>query len=156
QTGGAGQFAEVSLRVEPNAGNGFEFLSQVVGGSISSSFFPSIEKGVRSVLEQGVIAGFPIVDVQANVFDGQERPVDSTDSAVQAAGGEGYGEALQEAHPVLCERVMEVKVTVPESMMGDIMGDLNTRRARVQGMDNDGPRSIVTASVPLAEMMRYG
>ncbi len=156
QTGGAGQFAEVSLRVEPNPGNGFEFKSEVVGGSISSSFFPSIEKGVRSVLENGVIAGYPIVDVKAIVFDGKEHPVDSKDIAFQTAGREAFREAFQEAKPVLFEPIMEIKVTVPESMMGDIMGDLNTRRARVQGMDNDGPRSIVTATVPLAEMMRYG
>ena len=156
QTGGAGQFAEVSLRVEPNAGNGFEFKSQVVGGAISSSFYPSIEKGVHSVLEHGVIAGYPIVDVKAIVFDGKEHPVDSKDIAFQTAGREAFREAFMEANPVLFEPIMEVKITVPESMMGDIMGDLNTRRARVQGMDNDGPRSIVTATVPLAEMMRYG
>ena len=156
QTGGAGQFAEVSLRVEPNVGNGFEFKSQVVGGAISSSFYPSIEKGVHSVLEHGVIAGYPIVDVKAIVFDGKEHPVDSKDIAFQTAGREAFREAFMEASPVLFEPIMEVKITVPESMMGDIMGDLNTRRARVQGMDNDGPRSIVTATVPLAEMMRYG
>ena len=156
QTGGAGQFAEVSLRVEPNAGNGFEFKSAVVGGAISSSFLPSIEKGVHSVLEHGVIAGFPIVDVKAIVFDGKEHPVDSKDIAFQTAGREAFREAFNEANPVLFEPIMEVKITVPEAMMGDIMGDLNTRRARVQGMDNDGPRGIVTATVPLAEMMRYG
>jgi elongation factor G len=156
QTGGAGQFAEVSLRVEPNPGNGFEFKSAVVGGAISSSFFPSIEKGIRSVLEQGVIAGYPIVDVQAVVFDGKEHPVDSKDIAFQTAGREAFREAFAEAKPILYEPIMEVRITVPESMMGDIMGDLNTRRARVQGMDNDGPRGIVTATVPLAEMMRYG
>jgi elongation factor G len=156
QTGGAGQFAEVSLRVEPNAGNGFEFKSAVVGGAISSSFFPSIEKGVRSVLENGVIAGYPIVDVKAIVFDGKEHPVDSKDIAFQTAGREAFRECFMAANPVLFEPIMEVKITVPESMMGDIMGDLNTRRARVQGMDNEGPRSVVTATVPLAEMMRYG
>jgi elongation factor G len=156
QTGGAGQFAEVSLRVEPNPGNGFEFKSAVVGGAISSSFFPSIEKGIRSVLEQGVIAGYPIVDVMAVVFDGKEHPVDSKDIAFQTAGREAFREAFVEAKPILYEPIMEVRITVPESMMGDIMGDLNTRRARVQGMDNEGPRGIVTATVPLAEMMRYG
>jgi elongation factor G len=156
QTGGAGQFAEVSMRVEPNPGSGFEFKSAVVGGAISSSFYPSIEKGVHSVLEHGVIAGYPIVDVKAVVFDGKEHPVDSKDIAFQTAGREAFREAFAEANPVLYEPIMEVKITVPESMMGDIMGDLNTRRARVQGMDNDGPRSIVTATVPLAEMMRYG
>ncbi len=156
QTGGAGQFAEVSMRVEPNPGQGFEFKSAVVGGAISSSFYPSIEKGVHSVLENGVIAGYPIVDVKAIVFDGKEHPVDSKDIAFQTAGREAFREAFAEANPILFEPIMEVKITVPESMMGDIMGDLNTRRARVQGMDNEGPRSVVTATVPLAEMMRYG
>lgn len=156
QSGGAGQFAEVSLRVEPNAGNGFEFKSAVVGGAISGSFIPSIEKGIHSVLEQGVIAGFPIVDVRAVVFDGKEHPVDSKDIAFQTAGREAFREAFMEGTPVLFEPIMEVKITVPEAMMGDIMGDLNTRRARVQGMDTEGPRSIVTATVPQAEMMRYG
>jgi elongation factor G len=156
QSGGAGQFAEVSLRVEPNAGNGFEFKSAVVGGAISGSFIPSIEKGIHSVLEQGVMAGFPIVDVRAVVFDGKEHPVDSKDIAFQTAGREAFREAFMEGTPVLFEPIMEVKITVPEAMMGDIMGDLNTRRARVQGMDTEGPRSIVTATVPQAEMMRYG
>ena len=103
-----------------------------------------------------MIAGYPIVDVKAVVFDGKEHPVDSKDIAFQTAGREAFREAFVEANPVLFEPIMEVKITVPESMMGDIMGDLNTRRARVQGMDNEGPRSIVTATVPLAEMMRYG
>ena len=156
QTGGAGQFAEVSMRVEPNPGGGFEFKSAVVGGAISSSFLPSIEKGVQSVLDQGVIAGFPIVDVRAVVYDGKEHPVDSKDIAFQTAGREAFRDAFMEGSPVLFEPIMEVKITVPESMMGDIMGDLNTRRARVQGMDTEGPRSIVTATVPQAEMMRYG
>ncbi|MEP7294465.1 MAG: elongation factor G, partial [Chloroflexota bacterium] len=129
QTGGAGQFAEVSMRVEPNAGNGYEFKSAVVGGSISGSFLPSIEKGVHSVLEHGVIAGFPIVDVKAVVYDGKEHPVDSKDIAFQTAGREAFREAFAEASPVLFEPIMEVKITVPEAMMGEIMGDLNTRRA---------------------------
>ncbi len=156
QTGGAGQFAEVSLRVEPNPGNGFEFEKKIVGGAISASFIPSIEKGIHSTLEQGVMAGFPVVDVKAIVFDGKEHPVDSKDIAFQTAGREAFREAFMEASPALFEPIMEVKVTVPDSMMGDIMGDLNTRRARVQGMENDGPRAIVVALVPQAEMMRYG
>ncbi|MBC7811603.1 MAG: elongation factor G, partial [Burkholderiales bacterium] len=156
QTGGAGQFGEVSLRVEPNPGGGFEYSTQIYGGSISQSFIPSIEKGIRSVLPQGVIAGFTVVDVKAVVFDGKEHPVDSKDIAFQIAGREAFKEAFSEANPVLLEPIMDVQITVPEAMMGDIMGDLNTRRARVQGMDNEGVRSIVTAIVPLAEMMRYG
>jgi len=156
QTGGAGQFAEVSLRVEPNPGSGFEFESQVVGGAISSSFFPSIQKGINSVLEAGVIAGYPVVDVKAVVFDGKMHPVDSKDIAFQIAGREGFKEAFLQANPVLQEPIMDVRITVPEELMGDILGDLNTRRGRVQGMDTEAGRSIVSAQVPLAEMMRYG
>lgn len=156
QTGGAGQFAEVALRVEPNTANGFEFKSEVFGGAISSSFYPSIEKGIVSTLGQGVIAGYPVVDVRAIVYDGKEHPVDSKDIAFQIAGREAFKEAFAAAQPVLQEPIMLVKVVVPESMMGDILSDLNTRRGRVQGMDTEGAKSTVTAQVPLAEMMRYG
>jgi elongation factor G len=156
QTGGAGQFAEVSMRVVPNPGNGYEFESQIVGGAIASSFFPSIQKGINSVLEEGIIAGYPVVDVKAIIFDGKMHPVDSKDIAFQIAGREAFREAFQEANPVLLEPIMDVKITVPEALMGDIMGDLNTRRGRVQGMDSEAGRSVVSAQVPLAEMMRYG
>jgi elongation factor G len=156
QTGGAGQFGEVALRLEPNHGAGYEFKSAVVGGAIAGSFFPSIEKGIHSVLEEGVLAGFPIVDVRAVVFDGKMHPVDSKDIAFQIAGREAFREAFQEASPVLMEPIMNVQITVPEALMGDVLGDLNTRRARVQGMETEGPRSMITAQVPLAEMMRYG
>lgn len=156
QTGGAGQFAEVSLRVEPNPGNGYAFSSEVFGGAISSSFYPSIDKGIQSVLGQGVIAGYPVIDVKAIVYDGKEHPVDSKDIAFQVAGREGFKEAFMAAGPVLLEPIADIKVIVPESMMGDILGDLNTRRARVQGMDTEGSKSVVSAQVPLAEIMRYG
>jgi elongation factor G len=156
QTGGAGQFGEVSMHVEPNPGKGYEFAWAVVGGAISSSFQPSIDKGVQSVMSNGVIAGFPIDDVKVTVFDGKEHPVDSKDIAFQIAGREAFKEAFQAAGPVLLEPIMDVRIIVPESMMGDILGDLNTRRARVQGMDTEAARSVVTAQVPLAEMLRYG
>lgn len=156
QTGGAGQFAEVSMRVLPNPGEGFVFETDIFGGSISQSFWPSIEKGINSVLANGVIAGFPVVDVKAVIFDGKEHPVDSKDIAFQIAGREGFKQAFQEAAPVLLEPIMDVQITVPESMMGDIMGDLNTRRGRVLGMDTVGNKSVVRAQVPLAEMLRYG
>jgi elongation factor G len=156
QTGGAGQFAEISLRLEPNTGNGYEYETKIFGGSISQSFLPSINKGIQSVLPEGVIAGFPVVDVKATVFDGKEHPVDSKDIAFQIAGREGFREAFNDAGPVLQEPIMNVRISVPETMMGDIMGDLNTRRGRVQGMDSEANKSIVNAQVPLAEMLRYG
>lgn len=156
QTGGAGQFAEVSLRVEPNPDSNYEFKSEVVGGAIAGSFFPSIEKGINQLLDVGIIAGYPVVNVRAIVFDGKMHPVDSKDIAFQVAGRESFREAFKAAGPVLLEPIMDLKITVPESMMGDILGDLNTRRARVQGMDTEGNKSVVSAQAPLAEMLRYG
>jgi elongation factor G len=156
QSGGAGQFAEVSMRVEPNPDSNYEFKSEVVGGAIAGSFFPSIEKGIHQVLDVGIIAGYPVVNVRAIVFDGKMHPVDSKDIAFQVAGRESFREAFKAAGPVLLEPIMDLKITVPESMMGDILGDLNTRRARVQGMDTEGNKSVVSAQAPLAEMLRYG
>jgi elongation factor G len=156
QTGGAGQFAEVHLRLEPlPRDSGFEYEWDVFGGAISRSFESSIEKGIRRVLEQGVIAGYPVVDVRAAVYDGKEHPVDSKDIAFQIAGREVFKLVMMGAGPVLLEPIYEVVITVPEEYTGDIMGDLNTKRARVQGMDQSGGKSIVTALVPLAEMQRY-
>jgi elongation factor G len=156
QSGGAGQFGEVSLRVLPNQGEGFVYETDIFGGAISQQFIPSIEKGIMQVLPNGVIAGYPIVDVKVVVFDGKEHPVDSKDIAFQIAGREAFKEAFMDAGPVLLEPIMDVKITVPEPMMGDIMSDLNTRRGRVQGMDTIASKSVVSAQVPLAEMMRYG
>ncbi len=157
QTGGAGQFAEVHLRVEPlERGAGFEFASEIVGGAISQPFVQSTEKGVRQVLETGVIAGYPVVDTKAVVFDGKEHPVDSKDIAFQIAGRESFKECFRAAGPVLLEPILNVRVSVPEAYMGDIMSDMNTRRGRVQGMDNVGGKSVVTAQVPQSEMLRYG
>ncbi len=156
QSGGAGQFAEVSLRVEPNPDSNFEFKSEVVGGAIAGSFFPSIEKGINQVLDVGIIAGYPVVNVRAVVFDGKMHPVNSKDIAFQVAGRESFREAFKAAGPVLLEPIMDLRIIVPESMMGDILGDLNTRRARVQGMDTEGSKSVVSAQAPLAEMLRYG
>lgn len=156
QTGGAGQFAEVHLRLEPlTRGEGFEFDNEIFGGAISASFVASTEKGVRQVLNQGVIAGFPVVDVKAVVYDGKEHPVDSKDIAFQIAGREAFKQAFNSASPSLLEPIMDVTVIVPESNMGDVLSDLNTRRARVQGMDTQANKSIVTAQAPLAEMQRY-
>jgi len=156
QTGGAGQFAEVHLRLEPlPRGAGFEYGWEVFGGAISSSFQPSIEKGIRQVLEQGVIAGYPVVDVRAVVYDGKEHPVDSKDIAFQIAGREAFKKVMLGAGPVLLEPIYKVTITVPEEYTGDVMGDLNTKRARVLGMEQQGGKSIITALAPLAEMQRY-
>jgi elongation factor G len=156
QTGGAGQFAEVHMRVEPRERDeGYEFKWEVVGMNVSKTFGPSIDKGVRAVMEQGVIAGYPVVDVLAAVYDGKEHPVDSKDIAFQIAGREVFKLAVKEARPVLLEPIYKYTITVPEEFMGDVLGDLNTRRAQVLGMDQVGDNSVVTALVPLAEMQRY-
>jgi elongation factor G len=155
QTGGAGQFAEVFMRAEPYVEEEFSFTNDVFGGAVSSNFMPAIEKGVRSVMKEGVIAGYPILNVHVSVYDGKEHPVDSKPVAFEIAGREAFKLAFRDGGPVLREPIMNVKITVPEANMGDIMGDLNTRRARVQGMDTEKGRSIVNAQVPLAEMQRY-
>jgi len=156
QTGGAGQFAEVHMRVEPRERHaGFEFAWEVVGMNVSKTFGPSIEKGVRAVMEQGAIAGYPVVDVKAAVFDGKEHPVDSKDIAFQIAGREVFKQAVKQAGPVLLEPIYRFVMIVPEDYMGDVLSDLNTRRAQVLGMEQTAGTGTVTALVPLAEMQRY-
>jgi elongation factor G len=155
QTGGAGQFAEVHMRVRPSEEEDFEFQNKVFGGAISSSYMPAIEKGVRGVMKQGVVAGYQLTKIHVEVFDGKEHPVDSKAIAFEIAGREAFKAAFREASPVLLEPIMNVRITVPEANMGDVLGDLNTRRARVQGMDQERGHGVVTAQVPLAEMQRY-
>lgn len=156
QSGGAGQFAEVWMRVEPmERGAGFEFASAVVGGSISGPFIPSIEKGVRQVLEEGAVAGYHIVDTKAIVYDGKEHPVDSKDIAFQIAGREVFKMAIKNAKPILLEPIYTVQVRCPEDHMGDIMGDISTRRGKILGMEAIGKFQIVKALIPLAELHDY-
>ncbi len=155
QSGGSGQFGEVHLRVEPLADADFEFVNDVFGGAVSSSYMPAIEKGIRSVMKEGVIAGYPVQRVKVAVFDGKEHPVDSKPIAFEIAGREAFKLAFKDANPVLNEPIMLVKITVPEENMGDVLGDLNTRRARVQGMLTEKGHSVVSAHVPLVEMLRY-
>jgi elongation factor G len=155
QTGGAGQFGEVAMRIEPSPEEEYQFSNDVFGGAVSSSYMPAIEKGIKSVMKEGAIAGYPIKNVKVSVYDGKEHPVDSKPVAFEIAGREAFKLAVKDASPVLLEPIMNVRIVVPEAHMGDVLGDLNTRRARVQGMDNEKGHSIVTAQVPLAEMLRY-
>ncbi|MFQ5578121.1 MAG: elongation factor G, partial [Anaerolineae bacterium] len=157
QTGGAGQFGEIELRLEPlERGSEFEFASKIFGGAVSSVYLPSVEKGIKQVLGQGVLAGSPIVDLKAVAVDGKEHPVDSKDIAFQIAGRECFKQAFLAAGPVLLEPVMEIRVTVPEENTGDVMGDLTTKRAQVQGMEQIKGDTVITALAPLAEIQRYG
>ena len=156
QTGGAGEFAEVWMRIEPlERGQQYEFVNKVVGGSISAGYVSSAEKGVKAVMVQGVIAGYPVVDVKVTVYDGKEHPVDSKDVAFQKAGREAFKLAVEKAKPVLLEPVVNLEVTFQSDVVGDITGDLNRRRARVQGMDAEGEFQTLKALVPLAELNDY-
>jgi elongation factor G len=143
------------MRIEPLQESDYEFSWDVFGGAISSSYQTSIEKGIKSVMKDGVIAGFPLSRVKVSVYDGKEHPVDSKPVAFEIAARECFKLAVKDSAPVLLEPIMNVRIVVPESNMGDILGDMNTRRARVQGMDNEKGHSVVTAQVPLAEMQRY-
>jgi len=156
QTGGAGQFAEVWLRVEPlPRGSGFEFVDDVVGGAIPRPFVVSCEKGIKAALESGVLAGFPVVDVRAVVYDGKTHPVDSKDIAFQTAARHGFKEAVQKAKPAILEPIMDVDIVVPDEFMGDIAGSLNSRRGRVMGMEPGDGSQTIKAKVPLEEMYKY-
>jgi elongation factor G len=155
QTGGSGQFGEVHLRVEAAQDTDFELSWDVVGGSISQSYNSSITKGIQAVMKEGILAGFPISGVRVSVYDGKEHPVDSKPVAFEIAGREAFKLAFMDANPVLYEPLMTVKVFIPEGHMGDILGDMNTRRARVQGMETEKGHSIVTVTVPQVEMLRY-
>ena len=155
QTGGAGQFGEVWLKIEPYPEGDFDFTDELVGMNLSKSYLPAIEKGIRATLQQGVTAGFPLSNVRVIVYDGKEHPVDSKPVAFEIAGREAFKIAVAEAGPVLFEPIMNVRVTVPDAYMGEIMGDMNTRRGRVHGTESERGRTVVIAHVPLAEMLRY-
>jgi len=154
QSGGAGQFADITLEVSASEED-YEFSWDVFGGVISNNYRPAIEKGIKRVMQDGVMAGFPVHNVKISVYDGKEHPVDSKPVAFEIAAREAFKLAFKEASPVMLEPIMDVQVIVPESNMGDILGDLNTRRARVQGMNNEKGKSLINAHVPLAEMQRY-
>jgi elongation factor G len=157
QTGGAGQFGEVYLRVEPmERGKGFEFVDEVFGGAIPGQFIPAIEKGIREVLETGAIAGYPIHDVKVVVTDGKHHAVDSKEVAFKAAGKWAFRDAISKAHPVLLEPLVDMEVTVPEEKMGAITGDLSGKRGRIVGTDVvAGGLAVVRAQAPLSEVMQY-
>lgn len=156
QTGGHGQFGIAWVEIEPlERGKGFEFVDKIVGGVIPKQFIPSVEKGIRKAMEEGYLAGYPIVDLRATVYDGKYHPVDSSDISFQIAGSLALKNAMAEADPYLLEPIMNVEILVPEAFMGDVMGDLNAKRGRILGMEAVGGLQRVRAQVPLAEMLRY-
>jgi elongation factor G len=157
QTGGHGQYGHVFLEIEPlPRGSGFEFGDRVVGGSVPKNYIPAVEKGVRESLGEGHLAGFPVVDVKVTLYDGSYHPVDSSEMAFKLAASQAFRKCMDAARPVLLEPIMDLEVRVPEQYVGDIMSDLNTRRARVLGMAPDSDATVIQAQVPASEIQRYG
>ncbi|MEK7270639.1 MAG: elongation factor G, partial [Planctomycetota bacterium] len=156
QTGGHGQYGEVFLRLEPKArGEGFEFADEVKGGTIPRQYIPGVEKGIRETLARGVIAGYHVTDVRAAVFYGSYHDVDSSEASFKIAGSRAFQEGFKAAKPVLIEPIVKIEITIPNSMSGAILGDLNGRRGRIQGMDTFGKYQTIKAEVPLAEVATY-
>jgi elongation factor G len=157
QTGGRGQYGHVWLRVEPREpGSGFEFINKIVGGVVPKEYIPAVEAGVREAMQTGVLAGYPVLDVAVTLFDGSYHEVDSSEMAFKLAASIGFKAAAQKADPVLLEPVMAVEVLVPEEYMGDVIGDLNARRGRIEGMEaKPGGVQAIRGFVPLAEMFGY-
>ena len=156
QTGGSGQFADCRLRIEPNPDGGYEFLDEVVGGAIPRGVIPAIDKGVQETMKGGVLAGYPVIDVKVAVYDGQFHPVDSNEMAFKTAARLGFQDAVNQAEPVLLEPMAHLKVTVPESYAGSVMGDISASRGRVEGMGAAGlGETMVEATVPYAEVTDY-
>ena len=156
QTGGRGQFGHVWLKIEPlPRGGGFEFVDAIVGGVVPGRFVPAVQKGIVEAMESGVIAGYKVVDVKVTLFDGSYHDVDSDENSFKIAGRMCFKKGFKEAKPILLEPIYEIEVTVPEEYMGDVMGDISSRRGKILGMDSDGSHQIIKALVPLKELHRY-
>ena len=156
QSGGRGQYGDCHLRLEKlSRGSGFEFVDAIVGGVIPGKFIPAVEKGVVERMNKGVLAGFPVVDVRVTCFDGSYHSVDSSEMAFKVAASMGFQKAFIDANPVLLEPIYDITVKVPEEFMGDVMGDISSRRGKIMGMDSEGRFQIIKAKVPLAELYKY-
>ncbi len=156
QSGGRGQYGHVVIEIGPaETGKGFEFVNKIVGGTIPKEYIPAVEKGIKEALDSGVLAGYPVVDVRATLYDGSYHEVDSSEMAFKIAASMAFKEAAKKARPVLLEPIMSVEVVTPEEYMGDVMGDLNSRRGRIQSMEKRGNSQVIRAEVPLSEMFGY-
>jgi elongation factor G len=155
QTGGSGQYGVVYIDLEPAPGEGFDFVNKIKGGSVPSEFIPAVEKGIEEVLETGVKAGYPMVDVRATLVDGKYHDTDSSEIAFKVAGSLALKEAAKRAKPVLLEPIMAIEVVVPNDFLGDIIGDLSRRRGRIESQEPRGNAIAVKGTVPLAEMFGY-
>jgi elongation factor G len=157
QTGGHGQYGDCKIKMEPMPRGGqFEFVNDIFGGAIPKNYIPAIEKGIKDAAGRGYLAGYPVVDFRVILYDGSYHDVDSNDMSFQMAGRIAFRKAMEQAKPTILEPVMHVEITIPDEFAGSIMGDLNSRRGRIQGMDNKGGNTIVKAEVPMAEMLTYG
>jgi elongation factor G len=156
QTGGKGQYGHVKLRIDPlERGAGIEFENKIVGGAIPREYIPAVEQGIREAASTGVVAGYPVVDVKATLYDGSFHEVDSSEMAFKLAASIGFKEGVRKSRPGILEPVMRVEVVTPEEFMGDVMGDLNARRGQIEGMDARGNAQAIRAHVPLANMFGY-
>jgi elongation factor G len=156
QTGGHGQFGHVFLRLEPlGRGDGYEFENKIVGGAIPRQYIPGVEKGVVAAMKEGYLAGYPLIDMKVTLYDGSFHTVDSSELAFKMAASKAVREGVGKADAVLIEPIVNVEVTVPDQYMGDVIGDLNSKRGRILGMQPKGKMQVVSAQVPLAEMYRY-
>jgi elongation factor G len=156
QSGGRGQYGHVWLKVEPlERGKGFEFVNAIKGGIIPDNFIPSVEKGVREAMEKGVLAGYPIRDIRVTLFDGSYHEVDSSDIAFKIAGAIALQEAVKQGNPILLEPIMKVEIVIPPEFLGDVTGDLSSRRAKIEEVFDRGMTKVIRAKVPLAEMFGY-
>ena len=156
QTGGHGQYGHVHLRLEPlKRGQGFEFLDEIVGGVVPGKFIPAVEKGVVEAMKEGVLAGYPVVDVRVALHYGSYHDVDSSEMAFKIAGSQAFKKGFLEAKPILLEPIYNIEVKVPEDAMGDVMGDISSRRGKISGMEAVGHYQIIRAQVPAAELHKY-
>ncbi|HET9698700.1 MAG TPA: elongation factor G, partial [Terriglobales bacterium] len=157
QSGGHGQFGDCKIKMEPlPRGGNFEFVNDIFGGAIPKNFIPAVEKGIVEAAARGYLAGFPVVDFKVILYDGSYHDVDSNELSFKTAGRIAFKKAMEQAKPALLEPVMKVEITAPDEFAGSIMGDLNSRRGRIQGMDNKAGKTIVKAEVPMSEMLTYG
>nr|WP_280635149.1 elongation factor G [Anaerosalibacter bizertensis] len=155
QSGGRGQYGHVKLRVEPNEGKGYEFVNKIVGGVVPKEYIPAVDEGIQEAMHSGVVGGYPVLDMKVTLYDGSYHDVDSSEMAFKIAGSMGFKEAMQKANPVLLEPIMKVEVTVPEEYMGDVMGDINSRRGRIESMESRNGLQVINGYVPLSEMFGY-
>ena len=155
QSGGRGQYGHVKIKIEPNPEKGYEFVNFIVGGAIPKEYIPAVDAGIRGAMQTGVLAGYNAVDIKVTLYDGSFHEVDSSEMAFKIAGSMAFKSAMKKANPVILEPIMKVSVTVPDEYLGDIMGDISSRRGAIQGMEQVSGAQRIVAMVPLSEMFGY-